>query len=302
MAITRSVLSTTPVTPRRLYWDGLALSPHDGLAVFGVIAFCLVAAGWGAAAGLTFTPPIHLLAILPVTFAFLAAGYHVVRPQEYRLFPLLLYVALWAALPIAGTRLTFLANMANMPLRSELFAAADQAIGFSWIGWAKFMTAHPALSSLTGQAYLSYAFQPYVALIIAAFTSCKKRNAKLIIGTMIALAVTIAVSALVPAIEPANAHGYRTPAWDALSALRSGQRTDLPYIGIICFPSFHAAMAVLFTSVYRGLKWALVPAALLNFAMLLSVPYSGDHYLVDLFAGIVVALAAIGLADKIVGD
>ena len=58
-------------------------------------------------------------------------------------------------------------------------------------------------------------------------------------------------------------------------------------------------MAVCYTCAYRRLKLALVPAAALNAFMLAAVPFSGNHYLVDVFGGIVVAIGALKTADVI---
>jgi hypothetical protein len=288
--------------PAQSYLQMLALPRHDAAAVLGVCAFAALAFSASALVGLSFNSPLHLMVLMPVTAALLAFVYHLWRPRENQLFQILVYTALWSLLPTAGTQLTYLASTANMPLQTDLFVAADRAIGFSWIDWANFILAHSWLESVTGSAYLSYAFQPYVALVLVALFGTVRRNAQLMIATMIALAITIIVSALIPAIEPATAYGFKTPAWETHEALRAGQRTGLPYVGIICFPSFHTAMAVLFTAVYRGMPWAFWPAAALNAVMLLSVPFSGDHYLIDLFGGLAVALIAIKLTVRLVPE
>lgn len=133
-------------------------------------------------------------------------------------------------------------------------------------------------------------------MIVLAFFGPPSRNANFMLATAIALAITIPISALIPAVGAGYAFGYETMATKAILTLRDGQFTGLPYSGIICFPSFHSAMAVLFTLAYRGIRSALIPAAILNGFMLLSIPFSGDHYLIDLFGGVVVALFAQWLA------
>ena len=74
--------------------------------------------------------------------------------------------------------------------------------------------------------------------------------------------------------------------------------TELPLLalhGLITFPSYHAAMAVLLSWVYRGQVGMFTIACLLNAAMLLSVPVHGGHYLVDVISGCAVAAIAIFL-------
>ena len=282
------------------YFGHLRLPRHDELALLSVTVFAATAFIGCAIAGLRVDLPLHLMLVVPGIFGTTAMLYHLVRPRENRLFQILLYVTLWSLFPVAGTQLTFLANSAALPMRPELFAAIDRAMGFEWIDWANFMIAHPWLEWLSGKAYSAYAFQPYLALILIAHSTNRHRNAQFLLATIIALGVTIVISALVPAAGPGDVYGFKTPETLALEAVRAGQTDALPYVGIVAFPSFHSAMAVLFTAAYRGMPRYFWPAAALNAAMLWSVPYSGDHYLIDVFAGVAIALAAVRLTDRIV--
>ena len=69
--------------------------------------------------------------------------------------------------------------------------------------------------------------------------------------------------------------------------------------GIVRFPSFHTALAVIFTYAHRGIRWSFPPVAALNGVMLRSIPSEGGHYLVDMIAGGAVALVAIGLVRAV---
>jgi membrane-associated phospholipid phosphatase len=87
-----------------------------------------------------------------------------------------------------------------------------------------------------------------------------------------------------------------------LVALRAGQERMVAWgvdAGIIGFPSFHCAAALL-----NG--WALArerairPMAIaLNAAMIAATPLLGGHYLVDLIGGSVLALASVVLANSV---
>jgi membrane-associated phospholipid phosphatase len=69
--------------------------------------------------------------------------------------------------------------------------------------------------------------------------------------------------------------------------------------GLITFPSFHTTLAVLFVAALREHRLALVIGAVVNGLMLLSIPSEGGHYLVDVFAGALVAAVAIWAASRI---
>ena len=71
------------------------------------------------------------------------------------------------------------------------------------------------------------------------------------------------------------------------------QAIDLGAVqGIVCAPSFHTASAVIFMVTawsFPSLRRVIVP---LNFAMLLSTPVEGTHYLTDMLLGAAVAIVA----------
>ena len=63
--------------------------------------------------------------------------------------------------------------------------------------------------------------------------------------------------------------------------------------GIVTFPSGHAAIAVACAWAAWDLKWARYPALALNVAMAVSAVPSANHYLVDVIAGVLIALISI---------
>jgi membrane-associated phospholipid phosphatase len=71
--------------------------------------------------------------------------------------------------------------------------------------------------------------------------------------------------------------------------------------GIITFPSFHAAAAVLFLWALWSVWWMRPLALIANVGMLLATPMGGGHYFVDVFAGMGVAVLAIAAA-RVIGE
>lgn len=285
-----------------MWGTGTFLSRHDNLAVLGVLLLAVLGFVGGAAAGLQFAVSLPVMMLTPAVLGTIALGYHAIRPAENYVFQILLYASLWLILPVAGVHLSYLAVLSGMPLQSDTFVAMDKAIGFEWVEWARFVIAHPTLAWVTERAYLSHSFQPFVALVVITLFGPTGRNAQLVLATLIALAVVIAISSLVPSVQPALAHGIEMPADRVFAALREGRLYDLSYVGLINFPSFHAAMAVLFTAAYLGMPRFFWPAAMLNSVMLLSIPYTGDHYLVDIPPGMAIAALAVVIARRIVPD
>ena len=275
------------------------LPKADRLALVCVAACCAVAFGCAALLQMSWDPPLWRMLLAPAGLLLVAFAYRRLKPDETRLSQIPLYIALWLAASVAGVQLTFITNTLNFPLQSETFFAMDRALGFDWAEWAKFNFANPWLAQFSSLAYKSHVFQPVAAVLIVAFFGPRDRNANLVITKLIALALMLAISAVLPALEPGYYYGYNTPAAEAMIALREGQRMDLQYIGIVCFPSFHTVMAVIYVTVYRGMPIPLAISLVINLCMLFSIPFAGDHYLVDVIAGFALALFAQWLATKI---
>ncbi len=69
--------------------------------------------------------------------------------------------------------------------------------------------------------------------------------------------------------------------------------------GLVSAPSFHTASAILYVAAawpFRRLRW---PLLVINIAMLLSTPVEGTHYLTDMIAGALVAIAALGIVAEV---
>src|SRR5262249_2961176 len=120
--------------------------------------------------------------------------------------------------------------------------------------------------------------------------------------------VTTIISALVPAIgvyqqiglDPADLKSLDPRAYldqvRDLAPVREGALRHLDLFGlagIVTFPSFHAASAVLYACAFWPLRWMRPIAITANGAMLASPPIDGGHYFIDLIAGMALAVLAI---------
>jgi membrane-associated phospholipid phosphatase len=206
------------------------------------------------------------------------------------------YLALWQALAKAGSYLTIAACAVGYPLQDHALAAADAAIGFDWYRMHAFISARPWLDTLLWWAYVSCVFQIAATVVILAALRVPRRNAEFAVLMVATVSMTILISAFVPAIGPADAYGLPTAPGPIIRAIRAGGEHP-NYAAIISFPSFHTTMALLLIWVHRGLRtWPLFLP--LNLLMLASIPYSGDHYLVDMIGGAIVAACAIMLISR----
>jgi hypothetical protein len=208
---------------------------------------------------------------------------------------------------LLGELLTYPAATANFPYRDALFYRIDQALGFDRQAYLQFFHTRPWLDAVTGYAYLS--LLPQFAFLPLLLNNQMPRLRTMMIATGIALLVTIAISAFIPAVDAfiyvdVGPAGFSTlPAHNhaaVLEALRSGAlrtiRLDCPE-GLITFPSFHTAGALLFIWALWKTPYVRWLALGLNVALLAATPVFGEHYLIDVIAGAAVAVVSILVSE-----
>ena len=207
--------------------------------------------------------------------------------------------------------LSYVAGASDWPLQDQALLAIDRAMGLDPAPIARFVNDHPWLADILARGYGLIKWPLLGIPVVLALTARYVRLQLFMLAMCIALAVTIAISAFVPAIGtyygldlPAaqfpeiNTAVYAGQLRDIL-ALRDGTLHELRLFylsGIVSFPSFHAASAALY-------MWALWPvrgiggiAAALNLLMIAATPVIGAHYLIDVLAGMALAAASIWAA------
>jgi membrane-associated phospholipid phosphatase len=209
--------------------------------------------------------------------------------------------------------LSYVAGASNWPLQDQTFLLIDRAMGLDPEPIARFVDAHPAIANLlnTGYGFIKW---PLLGIPIILTMTLRLVRLQLFIGALcFALAVTIAVSALVPAIgtlyglhlSPASFTVVKNQIYEAqlrdILALRDGSLRHLELFqlaGIVSFPSFHVASAILY-------MWALWPvrgfaslSVAMNVLMIAATPVIGAHYMIDVIDGIALAAGSILLAKR----
>ena len=205
--------------------------------------------------------------------------------------------------------MTYLA--AGKPLVDAQFLAADRALGFDWLAAVAWLNGHPTLARILDASYLSLLQQTPLLIGALAFTGRRARLQIVLLAMLLCLVACGLGAYLLPAIgiyehlEVAAAlHHPDVPlaTRDAHVAEVMQLRGPNPIVslsrieGIIVFPSFHMALAVLFGWGFWSVPYLRWPALALNLAMAAATPFSGGHYLVDLMAGGVLAVAALAAA------
>jgi PAP2 superfamily len=238
--------------------------------------------------------------------ALLAAGgwfYRSVR-RDPRLGAILTSTAHIIAFAAVGAPLSYVAATAGFPLQDAALEAIDRRMGIDWAQLMTFVSLHPGLQLVLSLAYSSFAVQTLTTVLGLGVAGQLTRLSSFIAAFVATTLVIIAISAICPAagpwlfldIQPASANGFlptSSTSWPVFLALRDGTLHTVYGIrseGIITFPSLHAALGVLFPVALwsvKGVRWVALGV---NTLLVLATPAYGSHYVVDVIAGILIAV------------
>ncbi len=212
------------------------------------------------------------------------------------------------------TPLTYVAASANFPMQDANLLAIDRALGFNWLGYVRFVDGHPMLAAWLNYGYTMIRWPIFAIPVVLVAMGRYQRVEEFTFAFGAGLIVTTFVSTLVPAIgayqqvglDPATLQHINPGAYLAqlhdLPPTREGLLRHLQLLdlgGIVTFPSFHAASAVLYVWALWPARWFRPLILAVNGLMLASTPISGGHYLIDIIAGIAVAASAIVAARSV---
>jgi hypothetical protein len=213
-------------------------------------------------------------------------------------------VAVLIALGNACATLSYLVISTRMPLVDEQLAGIDALLGFDWVYWFDFVKSHRWLRVTLFYAYDSTLPAMGMTLIYLTLAGRVWRYHEMLWIFILTAVATAAICGFLPAMAapayyfsanhrtfPYNLYSYLPD----LSALRDGTLSEINLTnlqGIVCFPSFHTVLFIIYCYALREtrLVW---PALVLGGLTMLSVPTIGGHYLIDIPGGAVVAVAAI---------
>jgi membrane-associated phospholipid phosphatase len=183
------------------------------------------------------------------------------------------------------------AALTPLPLFDGALTTADRMLGFDWNAWTAAIQRDPIIARALAASYDAMLPELVGAVLYLGF--CKE--ARLLLTSLILAGLfTVCISGLVPAIG----HLPNAPHVPALLALRSGHMLDGLPQGLVSFPSYHAAVAILLTIAFRQRAWLFPAACVLNGLMVISTISSGGHYLVDVLAGAGVAWISHRIAQR----
>lgn len=216
------------------------------------------------------------------------------------------YAAAWIIFGLAGSIFSYCNASLALPLLDAGFVRWDAFFGFHWKKWWDTIIANPTLAIGLAYFYSSLPAQMCIAIIYFSHKSLPERNRELLWIAMVSGVFVSLISGLMPARGAFDYFGIREYAThlSVLSALRESGAHEFSLSkveGIVTFPSYHTAMAIYFTYIFRGHRILFWIFAVVNALILLSVFTHGGHYLVDVVSGALVTTLSIYIVRQFSG-
>jgi len=218
--------------------------------------------------------------------------------------------AAWCALLVcfvsATCVLSYLCVSIHAPLIETRLIAFDRAFGFDWLAVYKWVQAHPRVQKVFQLSYASGQWQLVAIPLILGLSGRREALSEFFFLLVLGSTYLLLISTPFPATSAFVHFNVQDPSASAtvpdFALLRDGslQMIDIANAqGLVSMPSFHTALAVLFTYSLRRLRLLFCIAVLLNVVMILSTPTQGGHYLVDVIAGLLLSVLTIHTLNAI---
>lgn len=191
------------------------------------------------------------------------------------------------------------------PLIDHALAKADMLMGFHSLKVLNWTYAHPHVKHFLSLMYDMVGYQLFVIPLMLAFWLDKKAVEIFLLSIIASYLIGTTIYYFFPTagLTAVFSSPHFLPGEHETFKKFYDVHHHIPFSftggGMIAFPSFHVAWAVLLTYACRHKKWILYPLIVVNIAIIVSTFMLGWHYLIDVFGGLLLAVIAIVIADRI---
>jgi hypothetical protein len=210
---------------------------------------------------------------------------------------------------------SYVALQSGAPFADAELAYLDRWLGLDWHAYKDWIISDPDRLYIASYFYQTLGWQ--VVAVGFVLVVCLEFRAfhTLCFAWLLAALVTVSVSAAMPPLAAFYHYGI-VDEMKAVMLIDSGYIQIEPMLqikqglsldpyknpaGIVAFPSFHAAGAVMLSWAFWQINYLRWPMLAINCGMIAATPIIGSHYFVDVIAGVALAFAAIHLGKRITG-
>ena len=196
----------------------------------------------------------------------------------------------------------------NRPYADPWLAHLDESLGIHMPTVVQWVTAHPTVYNLLLVGYASFLWQvSFAPLVIAVFS--RERLWTYVVAYQAAWSLALIGIALFPAEGVFVHYGYHIDmhmiGTEVVTDIHRA-RMHLPWTlsigstnGLVSFPSFHAAVAILMAWTMRGRNVLGALVLVVNAFLILGTAFLGSHYVVDVIASLVMMPAVLWMAERV---
>ena len=187
------------------------------------------------------------------------------------------------------------------PYADWWLAKADASLGVSVPAMTSWTWGHPRVALLAKVVYFTFAPQMLLTVLALAVGRDRERLWEFAFHFHVCLILTIASLAIWPSACAPVFYRFEptidtTRAIAQIRGFHDGLLTVVRFDdldGLVSFPSFHVAGALLVTWAFRDRRRILVPLAVLNAGLCLSTVFTGEHYVIDVIAAVPLVGASV---------
>lgn len=284
-----------------------ALRPDLRSVAWGAIGLTAFATTLLCGARSLIVPPRDLLAPVGLLLALAGLAVYYRRRGETAFDLSLTSLAQIVAFVTAYIMLMYAVATFARPLIDQQLAAFDAWCGITVPILRNWADAHPFVNLLLNFAYDTLLYQTAWVLIVLGLSDDRAALEEFIASFMISGLISLGLFAMFPADGPFVTYGLQPSLdqaqfLDHFHSLREGTRTLVSYRGaegLITFPSFHVAWAIVVAWSLRHCRRPMFVATLvLNLLVIASTMTTGWHYCADVLGGAVVAVASIAAVNR----
>jgi membrane-associated phospholipid phosphatase len=196
----------------------------------------------------------------------------------------------------------------GFPLIDAPLRAFDSVVGYSPSAFVHWTRSHPVVDHWSTWVYLFIIPETMLMVLVVAFSNHRVVLEQFVWQFMLGSFICAGFACFMPANGPLHNHGivptdWQQPFLDHFAKLRSGDKFLFSWQGtegLVTFPSFHTAWALMLILVWRKqTKWLSIPMAILNGLIILSTLSTGEHYIFDLIGGVGVTVVCVFVSLRV---
>lgn len=198
----------------------------------------------------------------------------------------------------------FIATRFSVNLSDGLLARFDRALGVEVPTVLAWMGHNPVLRSSLGVCYSTLILLMTIAIVVPPLRGDMRAAKQYAIACVVSAMISMPLFGVFQAVGPWIHYGY-SPQLDQSNYLNMFHKLkssgpallDVSFRdGLICFPSFHTVLAVLAAYALWRIPYLRWTTAIWATLIVVSTVTTGTHYVIDVVAGVAVAVLSIGAA------